>query len=181
MNVTGRQNAGSLIGRGEGRVYATYATGSVTGTGTVGGLIAHTRSTAVVAGSWADVDVTADSNLGGLVGLHVGGDIIACYATGSVTVAGSGQGLYRWPRRLPPQRRIRDWTYYCQLLYRRSRKSRQRDTRRPRRNHQGSPVTTDSYWDTTPRARLPALTERDMPPPPCKPLAATPASTLHGT
>ena len=84
VSVTGRANTGSLIGRAEGDVYATYATGSVTGAGTVGGLIAHTRSTAIVAGSWADVDVTAESNMGGLVGLHVGGDIIASYATGAV-------------------------------------------------------------------------------------------------
>ena len=83
VNVTGRQNTGSLIGRGEGRVYASYATGSVTGTGTVGGLVAHTRSTAVVAASWSAVSVTATSNLGGLVGLNAG-DIIATYATGAV-------------------------------------------------------------------------------------------------
>ena len=84
VHVTGRANTGSLIGRGEGRVYASWATGSVTGTGTVGGLVAHTRSTSVIAASYSAVNVTATSNLGGLVGLHVGGDIIASYATGTV-------------------------------------------------------------------------------------------------
>ena len=84
VNVTGRANTGSLIGRGEGRVYASWATGRVTGTGTVGGLVAHTRSTSVVTASYSAVNVTATSNLGGLVGLNAGGDIIASYATSAV-------------------------------------------------------------------------------------------------
>ncbi len=84
VDIQGQANTGSLIGRGEGRVYASWATGSVTGMGTVGGLVAHTRSTSVIAASYSAVNVTATSNLGGLVGLHVGGDIIASYATGDV-------------------------------------------------------------------------------------------------
>ena len=151
VDVTGRANTGSLIGRAEGRVYAVYATGSVTGAGTVGGLIAHTRSTAVVVGSWADVDVTANSNMGGLVGLHVGGDIIASYATGSVTVAGTGS----------------DQDYIGGLVG--SHRNEGSDTARIIASYstgavsnpgtgaanglvgttQGSPVTTNSYWDTT--------------------------------
>ncbi len=90
VNVTGQSNTGALVGgRAEGRVYASWATGSVTGTGTVGGLVGHTRSTAVIAASWSAVNVTATSNLGGLVGLHVGGDIIASYATGTVHCSAS--------------------------------------------------------------------------------------------
>ena len=151
VHVTGRANTGSLIGRAEGRVYATYATGSVTGTGTVGGLIAHTRSTAVVAGSWADVDVTADSNLGGLVGLHVGGDIIASYATGSVTVASSGSNQNFIGGLVGSHRNEGSDTARIIASYSTG------EVSNPGSGAanglvgttQGSPITTNSYWDTT--------------------------------
>ncbi len=92
VHVTGRANTGSLVGRVEGRVYASYATGSVTGTGTVGGLVAHLRENpeSVIAASYANVAVTATSTLGGLVGLNAGGTIIASYSTGAVHCSASG-------------------------------------------------------------------------------------------
>ena len=106
VNVTGQANTGSLVGRAEGRVYASWATGtgSVTGTSNVGGLVGHTRENAqsVVAASYSTIAVSANgNNMGGLVGRNDGGAIIASYATGSVSgSATSTGGLVGTHRRL---------------------------------------------------------------------------------
>ncbi len=94
VEVTGVNNAGAVVGRSEGTVFATYATGTVTGEGGIGGLVGHQNGDGLateprVAASYSAVIVDssggAGNNTGGLVGLNNTGDIIASYATGAVT------------------------------------------------------------------------------------------------
>ncbi len=94
VEVTGVNNAGAVVGRSEGTVFATYATGTVTGQGGIGGLVGHQNGEGLtteprVAASYSAVTVNSTSgagnNTGGLVGLNNVGDIIASYATGNVT------------------------------------------------------------------------------------------------
>ena len=78
VQVTGSSDdVGGLVGGNEGTIVASYATGSVTGTGE--------STTAYVAGSGSG----NGHAVGGLVGLNYPGQkIVASYATGTVTAAG---------------------------------------------------------------------------------------------
>ena len=89
-DVTGRDYVGALVGENDGRVNASYANGSVTGTDDhIGGLVG--RNEGVIAASYSTASVSAtgsDSvNAGGLVGWNVGAgaSILAGYATGVVS------------------------------------------------------------------------------------------------
>ena len=86
-NVTGKDNVGALVGSNEGRLSASWATGSVTGEDNAGGLVGENVG-GVVSASYAAVSVsgTGGSDVGGLVGENVG-EIAASYATGPVTLA----------------------------------------------------------------------------------------------
>ena len=101
VTVVGVNNAGAVVGRNEGTVFATYATGSVTGEGGVGGLVGHQNGGATtakprVAASYSAVTVDTSggsgNNTGGLVGLNNTGDVIVSYATGDVTGKTSSVG-----------------------------------------------------------------------------------------
>ena len=92
--VVGNSNVGGLVGSG-GTVSNSYATGSVTGTGSnssVGGLVGGNSGT--VSNSYATGSVTGTGNnsyVGGLVGENSGyyGTVSNSYATGSVTGTGN--------------------------------------------------------------------------------------------
>ncbi|MBX9845899.1 MAG: filamentous hemagglutinin N-terminal domain-containing protein [Xanthobacteraceae bacterium] len=86
-SVTADQLVGSLVGfnspTGAGTIQTSYASGSVTGTANVGGLVG--RNSGTVQASYANVAVTAGSDrAGGLVGQNNAGTIRNSYATGTV-------------------------------------------------------------------------------------------------
>ena len=91
--VSGDDYVGGLFGySGGGTISASYATGSVTGTGDrVGGLIGNSSSGTITA-SYATGTVSGDDYVGGLFGYSGGGTISASYATGSVTGTGDRVG-----------------------------------------------------------------------------------------
>ena len=92
-------NIGALTGRNIGTIRSSYATGSISYTGSasfnfIGGLVGLNRinNTSVIAASWTDVDISAGSSFiyaGGLVGRLTGGTITAAYAAGAVSLTGS--------------------------------------------------------------------------------------------
>ena len=74
-------------------VIASYATGSVTGSGnSFGGLVGYARSGATFTASYATGNASGDSQIGGLVGYGSDITVIASYATGSVTASSSNVG-----------------------------------------------------------------------------------------
>jgi len=83
-SVTGTGEVGGLVGYNGGTVIESYAEGSVTGTEVVGGLVGFNGGT--VSESYAEGSVTGDSAaVGGLVGINNFGTVSESYATGSVT------------------------------------------------------------------------------------------------
>lgn len=94
VNISGGSSVGSLAGSmNSGKVLNSYATGTLTGTGTsyTGGLVGFNNG-ASISNSYASVNVSATngsgSNVGGLVG-ESNGAITDSYATGSVTGTGT--------------------------------------------------------------------------------------------
>ena len=84
-NVVGGDFVGPLAGANRGTVSHSYATGSVSGYGCVGGLVGSNDS-GVISSSYANGSVLGGYKyLGGLAGCNNGGTIIASYATGSVS------------------------------------------------------------------------------------------------
>ena len=77
---------GGLVGRSEGKISASYVTGSVMGYLYVGGLVGSNRNNGVVSACYSTALVSGDGFVGGLVGTqeNPGGRIIASYATGTV-------------------------------------------------------------------------------------------------
>ena len=83
---------GGLVGRNEGTITASYATGRVTSNGgDAGGLVGNNVGT--ITASYATGSVTGRSNAGGLVGETSGGGISASYwdtqTSGQTSSAGS--------------------------------------------------------------------------------------------
>ena len=82
---------GALAGTISGRVEAVYATGSVSGQTTVGGLVGQAASTAAIVASYSTVAVQCTSSAAGAgaAGLisYSDGPITASYSTGAVTGA----------------------------------------------------------------------------------------------
>ncbi|RYX97675.1 MAG: filamentous hemagglutinin N-terminal domain-containing protein [Comamonadaceae bacterium] len=90
--------AGGLIGSMTSEVSDSHATGAVNGNVYIGGLVGLT--TGDVIRSWAGGPVTGTSQAGGLVGRADGGTIIASYATGQVMATGYiAGGLVGWTNR----------------------------------------------------------------------------------
>ena len=79
--VTGNWEVGGLVGENRGSITNSYATGTVTG-GSVGGLVGYNRGR--ITNSYATGTVTGNSEVGGLVGEN-DGRITNSYATGAVT------------------------------------------------------------------------------------------------
>ena len=82
--VTGNSRVGGLVGQNEGEITASYATGRVTGTTEVGGLVGQNGNRVRITASYATGRVTGTTEVGGLVGQNEG-EITASYATGRVT------------------------------------------------------------------------------------------------
>lgn len=58
----------------------------------VGGLAGHTAGLVTITNSFAALDVSGVSNVGGLIGYHYSGSVSKCYASGSVTSSGNTAG-----------------------------------------------------------------------------------------
>ena len=86
INTTASQ-VGSLVGfSAQSTIMSSYATGSVTGTGQVGGLVGENSNAGMIADSYAMVNVIGTGNrIGGLVGINfLNSRIINSYAMGAV-------------------------------------------------------------------------------------------------
>ena len=88
--VIGGYEVGVLVGRHNGVVHGSYATGLVSGDRTIGGLVG--LNFGVVGASYAAVNVSGGEEIGGLVGDNQG-PILAGYAIGTVSGIGSVGGL----------------------------------------------------------------------------------------
>ena len=89
-NVTGSNNLGGLVGsnggEGGGYISYSYATGSVTGSGSnVGGLVGSSAYSSSIDSSYAIGAVTGGDHVGGLVGYNYRSSIDSSYATGPVS------------------------------------------------------------------------------------------------
>ena len=95
VNVIGTfDDVGGLIGRTDfsALVSNSYATGDVTASGPVGGLIG-VAGRSVVQESYATGNVSGSSNVGGLFGTSWDGTLTkSCFATGDVTATGTAAG-----------------------------------------------------------------------------------------
>ena len=123
VDIMGASNVGGLVGWNDGIITNSYATGSVSGTRTAGGLVGRnsggtiTNSYATgfvlesdsasagglvgwndgtITNSYATGSVSGDGNAGGLVGYNLNGTIMNSYATGSVPGDGNAGGLVGW-------------------------------------------------------------------------------------
>ena len=74
VNITGNQIVGGLVGLNHGTVNNSYATGSVTGYMSVGGLVGW-NSHGTVSNSYSAVSVSGPGDVGGLIGLHIWGTV----------------------------------------------------------------------------------------------------------
>ena len=83
INITGDGLVGGLVGRNQGSVTNSYATGTVNGYGGAGGLVGYNNSGSVT-NSYATGTVTGYGHVGGLVGSN-DGRITNSYATGAAT------------------------------------------------------------------------------------------------
>ncbi len=88
-------NAGGLVGYSYGSIIvsASYATGNVTGTTYVGGLVGYDSCDTI--NSYATGAVTGRRYVGGLAGANAGEKITNCYATGDATGIGTGGSANR--------------------------------------------------------------------------------------
>ena len=82
VRIIGGDRVGGLVGRNNGSIMQSYATGSVQGINNVGGLVGVNSSS--ITNSYAARFVSGNSNIGGLVGFN-SGSITNSYATGSVS------------------------------------------------------------------------------------------------
>ncbi len=84
-SVNGGDFVGPLTGANQGTISRSYATGSVSGYGCIGGLVG-TNDSGLISSSYATGSVSGGFKyLGGLAGCNNRGTIIASYATGSVS------------------------------------------------------------------------------------------------
>ena len=90
VDVTGEHVVGGLVGRNDGTIINSYATGGVSGGIDVGGLVGQNNGT--IQGSYATGRVSGGAGVGGLVGANKG-PITASYATGRVSGTQSVGGL----------------------------------------------------------------------------------------
>ena len=98
--VRGSWNVGSLVGENHGRIVNSYATGAVFGESfNVGGLVGDNGYTGSILASFVNINVSGISEVGGLVGAHIG-RITNSYAAGTVSSMGildvSLGGLVGW-------------------------------------------------------------------------------------
>ena len=93
VDVTGSHDVGGLMGANAegGTLSNSYATGSVTGGGAVGGLVGWNDGT--VSHSYSTSGVTGGNEVGGLVGENERGTVSNSYATGNVSGTNGVGGL----------------------------------------------------------------------------------------
>ena len=84
-NITAGRHIGGLVGVNCGSIDAAYCAGTVNGIMSVGGLVGWNRYPGTVSNSYATSGVTADSQVGGLVGLDSGGTVSNSCSAGNVT------------------------------------------------------------------------------------------------
>jgi filamentous hemagglutinin family protein len=92
---------GALVGTNQGSISNSYATGTVSGSSYVGGLVGNNYgalSNASISNSYAAVAVSGSSRVGGLAGGNYGsgGSITNSYATGAVVGSSTAGGLVGW-------------------------------------------------------------------------------------
>ncbi|CAN1523786.1 Filamentous haemagglutinin, N-terminal [Methylophilaceae bacterium] len=91
VDITGGNYVGGLAGNNYGNISNSYVTGSVSGNGSVGGLVGY-NDDGTVTQSYSSAAVTGINEVGGLVG-YSGGHISQSYATGSVSGSDNVGGL----------------------------------------------------------------------------------------
>ena len=83
VDVRGDENVGALAGDNRGTILASFSTGSVSASSTVGGLVGKVAQGAVIAASYSASDVSGTERVGGLAGAKRG-TVTATYASGKV-------------------------------------------------------------------------------------------------
>lgn len=83
-SVSGTAEVGGLVGKCNGAVNTSHATGDISGTNGVGGLIGLNLAECQIHDSYAIGDVFGATGVGGLVGIDFGELINHCYSTGAV-------------------------------------------------------------------------------------------------
>ena len=92
VDITGKYYVGGLAGRNYSTITNSYASGTVSGKGSVGGLAGNTRT---ISNSYASGTVSGEDSVGGLAGVNEKeGTISNSYATGNVNGTGTGTGNY---------------------------------------------------------------------------------------
>lgn len=91
-SVSGASSVGSLSGANVGTVSNAYATATVSGTTTVGGLLGSNTG-GTVSNAYASGTVSGTTTVGGLVGSSTGGSVASSYAAGTVSGTTSVGGL----------------------------------------------------------------------------------------
>ena len=93
VEIGGRSSVGPLVGTNVGTIIGCYATGSVTGTNRVGGLVGgNSDHTGTIIGSYATSSVSGINTIGGLAGGNWN-TIIGSHATGNVSGTNTVGGL----------------------------------------------------------------------------------------
>ena len=85
VNIQGGNDTGGLVGVSYGNIINSYASGAVSGSLHVGGLVGHNEDRAIIINSYASGAVSGRSNVGGLVGYNHG-RLRNTYATGDVSL-----------------------------------------------------------------------------------------------
>ncbi|MBU3710427.1 MAG: filamentous hemagglutinin N-terminal domain-containing protein, partial [Limnohabitans sp.] len=91
-SIVGANQVGTLVGNNAGYTTTNFATGSVTGQSSVGGLMGVLDGYGTARNSYAktNVSVTGNADAGGLIGLVNVGTVYKTYSTGAVTNLGGG-------------------------------------------------------------------------------------------
>ncbi len=93
VTLSGGENIGPIASRNNGTISNSYATGTVSGTKNVGGLVATNGASGRIENSYSMVSVKAQNQVGGLIGLSFGGTISNSYAAGTVSGTNDVGGL----------------------------------------------------------------------------------------
>jgi filamentous hemagglutinin family protein len=91
-SMSGHYYVGGLVGLNYGDITNAYATGDVSGTINIGGLVGSSSSYSTIKNSYSSVNVTGTNYVGGLAGSLFTGSIEKTYAIGEVTSTGSAVG-----------------------------------------------------------------------------------------
>jgi len=90
--VSGANNIGGLIGNSHMSIDYSNSSGTVTATGGAAGGLAGYVEDFAISRSFSNSLVTGNTNIGGLVGMTIGGDISSSYATGEVRIIEGADG-----------------------------------------------------------------------------------------